>query len=155
DGDGRVDVLVSGDPEGESHPIFWYRSLGAGAFAAQQTLAILYGQSSNIRSADLDGDGRTDVIASVFVPHNDPSRLVWFRNEGTTLGSERVLYTSGFQVVLGPVLPPDADDDGRMDLVVLDPGLQRLLWLRNITEGVGDACDNCPALFARNQADSD
>ena len=153
DGDGRIDVLVSGDPEGRSHPMFWYRSLGAGAFAAQQTLAILYGQSSDIQSADLDGDGRTDVIASVFVPSNDPSRLVWFRNEGSTLGPERLLHMSRGQARPGLVVPADANDDGRMDLIVLDP--ERLLWLRNTTEGVGDACDNCPELFDPSQADAD
>ena len=63
DGDGRLDLIVSRYEDGRSYDtrslVFWN---GADGFSAQRTTALATGGGMGCTAADLDGDGRPEVV---------------------------------------------------------------------------------------------
>ena len=63
DGDGRLDLIVSRYEDGRSYDtrslVFWN---GADGFSAQRTTALATGGAMGCTAADLDGDGRPEVV---------------------------------------------------------------------------------------------
>ena len=63
DGDGRLDLIVSRYEDGRSYDtrslVFWN---GADGFSAQRTTALATGGAMGCTVADLDGDGRPEVV---------------------------------------------------------------------------------------------
>lgn len=84
-------------------------------------------------AADLDGDGRLEVVAS---SGRTTGEVAWFRNDGDPAGAwTRHPLTTGWdravQVVTG-----DLDRDGKLDIVaVSEVHALQLRWWRN--EGPG------------------
>jgi RHS repeat-associated protein len=115
DGDGRRDLLLFGT----NTPATWwvYRSSGTGFLPGINT-GIAAGPLATAAPADIDGDGRDDIVYL-------RDQRVWFRRSlGTGLGPEQPTpISAGGEappvVVVSGILPPvDFDGDGRSDLLV-------------------------------------
>lgn len=112
DGDGAVDL--AGVVAAGAAPVVWYGS-GAGAFQPRVVLAALgaaSGPADMLRAADLNGDGRVDLVSS----------------EGSTLQIQAHLVDAsgsfGVPIVVGAISPMfmgldvgDIDNDGHLDVV--------------------------------------
>ncbi|MCB9684215.1 MAG: VCBS repeat-containing protein [Alphaproteobacteria bacterium] len=117
DGDGDVDLVVRGDDD----VLRWYANDGTGLFVERSDLGV---RGSSPIVADLDGDGRDDVIW-------DDGDVVWRRQLPTgVLGLRQVLETRGSLVAL-----EDGDGDGDLDLF-LGGTRGELLWRENLAGGV-------------------
>src|SRR5262249_29891408 len=104
-----------------------------------------------IAVADFDGDGDLDVVSVSYVGNT----IAWFENlDGNgTFGPARVMTTSAngpFRACVG-----DVDGDGDLDVVFSSIRDDRIAWLVNGSDGVGDVCDNCPSVFNPDQVDTD
>jgi hypothetical protein len=96
-GDGRPDIVVGGRAGGG---LVWYENPGWRKHVIASTGAF----STDLEVADVDGDGRNDVVSLQY------DRLVWFRNGdwAVTVIDERKLHD---------VEVADLDGDGRIDVV--------------------------------------
>ena len=110
DGDGRPDlVLARAGDQGEAPSLRTFRSLGGFGLAAPKETALgPYDGVSSLAAADLDGDGRADLVLSPFMG----SVSVWTNaGDGTFAASTRGL--PGYYP--GPAIFGDFDRDGRPD----------------------------------------
>jgi hypothetical protein len=119
DGDGDLDLLLSNRKESSSG-VFWLENPGAAAASAdapwtKHTIGATGREVMFIDQADLDGDGRAEVIASM-----KPVEIQVFRQTGSpsapwkTEAFELDAKTVGSAKSVNAV---DVDLDGRMDLV--------------------------------------
>ena len=77
DGDGDVDVVATAWTAQE---IRWWRNDGGDPVAwSEQTIAQGFTGTHWVECADVDGDGRTDVLAAAM----DRSEVAWWRNDGS------------------------------------------------------------------------
>lgn len=92
DGDGDVDVAASGwAPHGG---VDWFENTGAGLAWQRHRVAPDFGESSSVHTADVDGDGDLDLLASSW----SRGEVTWwelteFRDHGDLTGS--ILDTGG------------------------------------------------------------
>jgi fibronectin type 3 domain-containing protein len=97
----------------------------------QQVIDILEYPSS-VHSADLDGDGDMDILAT----SKDDDKILWFENtDGTgTFGPQQEIISS----VDGPqcVYSSDLDNDGDADVIVASVYDDKVTWYEN-TDGEG------------------
>jgi uncharacterized repeat protein (TIGR01451 family) len=100
-------------------------------FGQHQRIAPDLSYAYQVRSADLDGDGDQDVVASVFMEN----RFVQFVNDGAgNFGAaQSVLENAPYAKFIQPA---DIDGDGDMDLVVAYGLDATYIWLEN--NGAGD-----------------
>jgi hypothetical protein len=127
DGDGDIDVLYTNGDALDSniakpyHAVQWLENRGGFPFQ-HHPLAVLPGAMC-ARSADLDGDGRLDVVATAFLPEevlkNSPGvefdSLIWLRqNEAGTFTRHRVEQGKPDHVSLAL---SDFDGDGSVDII--------------------------------------
>ncbi|WP_202842351.1 FG-GAP repeat domain-containing protein [Luteimonas saliphila] len=118
DGDGRLDVVVaelgemapSGKPVGKVVVLLGEPS---GTFLPR-TLAEGLGRVTDVRAADLDGDGDIDLAVAVF-GMNDIGGILWLENRDGALYRHNLTSLAG---ALG-IDAVDLDGDGRLDLVSL------------------------------------
>ena len=75
DGDGNADVVAAG--ERPAQRIVWYPGDGGGGFGPQRVVAAANGPIDSVAAADLDGDGRADVVSDV-----GSSELAWHESRG-------------------------------------------------------------------------
>ena len=137
DGDGRQKALVGLQYNGfEGYMGLVVKRLSAEGVLSEEVLEVLYDEHLFLRSAvvvrDLNADGVDDWV---FVGGNRASGLGVFVEWGGGLNptqEEERHRLAGDGV---RVLPGDVDDDGDLDLVVLDPALGGVHVLKN--SGVG------------------
>jgi FG-GAP-like repeat len=120
DGDGRADLIGISGPNND---LTAYRNQGwngpNGVFVGWDRKHIVsgFGELAGLKFADVDGDGRADLIATTGV-NND---VTAYRNQGwgaasLIVGGDRKHVVSGFGE-LWPLKFVDADGDGRADLI--------------------------------------
>lgn len=136
-GDGRMDLIVAcrdahllylQNPASEHRGFRWGRIVPA----------LTSGRGAWVRAAfaDLNGDGRPEVIAAV---QGEGGSLSWFDVSGDPLQQE-----SWEEHVLLRIDRPselqtgDLDGDGDLDLLATSELDSRLLWLENVTEEGGE-----------------
>jgi RecA/RadA recombinase len=140
-GDGRLDILV-GDYTLNQISIFQNfsspGSLTTNSFGAEVDIAIA-GQPTGIAVADLDGDGKQDIVTA----NGGSNTVSVLRN----IGSNGVVSASSFAAPVsfatGPapwkVVVADVDGDGKPDLITVnqsDPN-HKVSILRNLSVAVG------------------
>lgn len=148
-GDGFVDILVAAEL---SH-ILYLQNPGTGIREREWRrlkLPMTDGRGSFIRvfAADLDGDGRPDVIApnkGAQIPGPDDfavsSPVSIFKVSGGSSEGDPLQGDNWQEVVLGRYSipqnsePVDLDGDGDIDIVVGTRGEERLLWFENPGDG--------------------
>ncbi|MFG0255382.1 MAG: FG-GAP-like repeat-containing protein, partial [Rhodopirellula sp. JB053] len=124
DADGDQDVIVGG----YFGDLVWQENLGDSFGPAQSIDTELYGPF--IRSADVDGDGKLDVL----VARDFGGDIYWYRNEGDgVFGSANVIAT-GLSEATGFVVR-DLNGDGRPEAITGEYGANQLAYFVNNGDG--------------------
>lgn len=86
--------------------------------------------------ADIDGDGRTDLLATRLLP-SLTSELLWFRNTGVAFTSGQIIHSLTAAQTESEVafVTGDMDEDGRTD-IVFAARFGEAQWQRNTGGGV-------------------
>ncbi|MEM1448813.1 MAG: VCBS repeat-containing protein [Planctomycetota bacterium] len=110
DGDGDVDVLLSGANFQER--ISWSENLGGGTFGPPTTITAAVSRPQDLHVADVDGDGDPDLLSASFFD----DKVAWYANDGTgSFGAQQVLSLSTDGAL--SVHTADLDGDGDPDVV--------------------------------------
>ena len=138
DNDGDIDLFVGNISTQRLHvnPYFLLND-GQGHFTASweivptQYMALSFDDRSKLSSKlfDLDGDGHSDLILGAaknsgpevdYRGDEDASYIIWGDGTGNFKGNEylEIPGIPGFELIPGPPLPIDINNDGRMDLVL-------------------------------------
>lgn len=145
-GDGRIDIFavtyeyeyseIEDDPSlpgrgARSDNVVWHPNLGGGQFGPAQ---LVWGDAgaiqSHVRSGDIDGDGRVDLMSCLFFL----DQVVWYRNQPDGRFSEpRVISDT----IDGPeaLLVEDLDVDGDLDVVSASLFDGMFMLHRNLGDG--------------------
>ncbi len=135
-GDGRLDVVVASggqwDKTGATGSVSWYENSGTIDGRIQWKRHIVTRDlptACDVFVADIDGDGRLDIVATGYTP----GEVAWFQNPGDPAGrwlrhSLKTNWPNANQVIAA-----DLAGDGRMDIAaVADYGSMELRWWRNL-----------------------
>ena len=120
DGDGELELVVANYRAGFEHDTdsFIYRRGGSG-FAVETPLRLPTHYAMQVELADLDGDGRKEVIFA----GGDQVQIYWNRNGGFSTDQRTILQVEGnwSQFAQGAVrvAAADVDGDGRDELLVV------------------------------------
>ena len=133
DVDGKLDIAVGSESSGYFQVL---RNTGTGpgsiSFSVSSTFDVS-GQSRGITAADLDGDGKPEVVVA------NNSLISVFRNTSTGGGSINFALKRDFIAGMSPfgVLAADFDQDGRSDLAAVNSNGNSVSVLRNSSSGIG------------------
>jgi len=141
DGDGDLDfVMAAGMAEkmGGSaitpvvHQVAWYENVGTpgdGSVWKKHVIAEPFEEGFEAVAADLDGDGRMEVIATGWGPHG---RVVWFDNAGDPRGAWTAHVIKENWTAANQVVIADFDGDGRPDIAAgSDKKSNQVFWWHN------------------------
>jgi len=115
-GDGNPDLIVgSANTTGVKASVHVLLGNGNGTFGGPEnyTITAFVGAPSGLTVADMNGDGKLDVVVSAFA---DPDIAVLFGNGDGTLQSA-ITYAETFQHLVG-LATGDLNNDGRTDVIV-------------------------------------
>ncbi len=115
DGDGDLDLLITGEIQGGSIAKL-YTNDGIGNFT--EVIGTAFGgvQSSEVAFSDVDGDGDQDVLISVQnSPNNSSTKLYKNDGQGTFLEEVNVSFISSND---GSIAFADIDGDGDQDVLI-------------------------------------
>jgi len=137
DEDGRLDVVVMRGPDAD----LWFENLGGGNFSAAKNIwsAGATEPDANLSQkmlADLDGDGRPDLVCST---HDyGIVSVYWYQNLGGGAFADRKTLLNVSQNASAGGLRftvLDADDDGDLDIAVTVNYHRRIDFLKNLGGG--------------------
>ncbi len=124
DGDGDLDVVGAA---GVHNQVAWWRNQGGDPIVwERQVIASGFVGARAVHVADVNRDGRLDVVATCFTSH-----VSWWRNDGGepfvwTRQDLDAAFNGGHCVCTG-----DLDGDGRMDVMATASYLNTVAWWRN------------------------
>lgn len=137
DGDGEADIVAgfrTGEKEGEGMQVRWWKNPGNGegnwkSFAIGNTTF----DADRIGVADLNGDGKKDVIVSEErYPGPDPdASLYWYEQPDDPATGEWIRRTVVTQYSLNNLDVADMDGDGDVDIITAEhkgPLLRVQIW---------------------------
>ncbi|MDT0555791.1 FG-GAP-like repeat-containing protein [Patiriisocius hiemis] len=125
DNDGDIDVLGSSIVD---DIVVWYENLdGAGTFSTQRLLTTVVDFPYDIETADIDGDGDTDV----FISSDTFARIYLLKNNGDGTFAPIETIVEGNNVPRSLVLY-DIDGDSDLDLVSSGASAFQAAWYENI-----------------------
>ncbi|MGV3631090.1 MAG: FG-GAP-like repeat-containing protein [Bacteroidota bacterium] len=142
DGDGDLDVIAANSESvGSNHRvddqrIVWYENLGDGNYGRHKVICYkdVLENPSQLRAADMDGDGDNDVVAlSSYV-----DQLTWFENDGSGNFTYDDMNTiNSFSDEINSFDIGDLDGDGDLDVVVnkKDFAESLVIWYENLGNG--------------------
>jgi hypothetical protein len=142
DGDGDLDVVMAfGMREGpapkEKHQVVWYENVGKPGKGTEWKKHVVGAlpYAFEAIAADVDGDGRPDIIATAWGP---AGKLAWFRNPGDSNVPWPMHVLKEKWSNANQVIAADLNNDKRIDLIATaERGANELRWWRN-TFRVGD-----------------
>ncbi len=129
DGDEYMDILI---PYGGS--IKWIESIDGVEFSITTIITDAPGTVWDVGTADFDGDGDNDVLASILLY----DKIVWYENLGNSTYSD---YNSISQYSVGQCLSvaaADIDNDGDIDIAAassLSWESDKIKWFENLGDG--------------------
>jgi len=148
-GDGNVDVVT-----GTFEKLFWFNSLGGGNFTSEYFIDSIEA-ISEIKIADLDGDGDNDIVCSAY----NESQVKWFENLGSGISWESHLL--GNSPGTSSVTVNDFDNNGTVDIAFAVDGTNSIVWYKNLGNGnfssslVIDNSANDPTSVVNGDIDGD
>jgi hypothetical protein len=149
DGDLDLDFVAASVFDGK---VAWHENLdGAGAFGEGQTIDATGSSAESVFAVDVDGDGDVDVFSASGLS----DRVAWHENLDGLGGAWSTRNITTEAIGVRAVYGADLDGDGRVDVLSASAGDGTVRWFGNGPDGVGDACDNCPAASNPDQADAD
>lgn len=130
DGDGVLDITIA---TGEK--ILWYKNLG-GTFSSSYLIADSLTYLNQVKSADLDGDGKVDLYNVHNLQYNNLFKIYWLKNLGG--GSFAPATFVGGVRSPGEINAEDVDNDGDLDIIgsALTDDDTTVFWLQNNGAGV-------------------
>lgn len=152
DGDGDIDIAAAGQDAGpgDDGHVVWYENNGSQVFTLRVLSNAALGANS-VFVADLNGDGRADVLAASTLD----SKVRWFRNDGGGVFTEKLVYSKGDNIAdyTWSVFASDIDSDGDLDVLTSIYADNKVVWFRNLNGlDFGDAPTGYPVTLAENGA---
>lgn len=154
DGDGLVDVLASGQ---NANTIAWYKNIdGQGSFSTVQYIAQNLNFTQSLSTADLDGDGDLDVLAT----SAGDNKVVWYKNLDGLGDFSLAIIIDNNALNAKESLAADIDGDNDMDVVVAIKDESKVVWYENL-DGLGNfstekiITNNAPGVYQITTADVD
>ncbi|MGE3880722.1 MAG: FG-GAP repeat domain-containing protein [Planctomycetota bacterium] len=117
DGDGQVD-LIGSDPYHGGNNVAWWRNPGNGAGAwNMHRIGRTVNWCDRVGAADLDGDGRTDIVATEENIGSAPdAQVYWFRAPSDPVAGAWTRQLLARQFTTNSLDVADFDGDGDVDI---------------------------------------
>ncbi|MEX0717427.1 MAG: FG-GAP-like repeat-containing protein [Planctomycetaceae bacterium] len=127
DGDGHADLVMS---SAHRYGLWWFRNLGDGKRFEQRLIDDSYSQTHALALADIDGDGRPDLVTGKrYFAHNgndpggrDPVVMFWYEFRKDADGTPRFIpheIVAGRDTGIGTqFVVRDMNGDGQPDIVL-------------------------------------
>ena len=134
--DGHADVVVSASASGSPSNMLATVLGSADGLVGPATVTPMSVDLFNLTLADFNGDGNLDAVG-----YADNKALLSLGDGQGGFGGLSTLYTWAFNVhARGPFAAGDFDDDGDVDLMMLDQGTEGFMTFRN--DGTGNLVDD-------------
>jgi hypothetical protein len=128
DGDGRIDVLSGSYSD---HKVAWYKNGGGSPVVwTPYTITTTGDGPVKVHAADVDGDGRVDVLSAG--EYNTNLRIGWFKNGGGSPVLWRRYSVDPIASTAVSVYVADVDGDGLSDVLSASRGDNKIKWYKNM-----------------------